>query len=151
MVVQLEVDEYLETKSAGEPEQNNVVACAQQFLVGGTGFHGHTLPPLVRAGRCQRSCLNSSSAADQEPVRYLETTQPPIVYDGTLDGDRIKGVCRRNGQNMSLDFVRGDLYTEPPLINWADPLRRYNIRCPGFPAVTCVLSGAPSARSPYRV
>jgi CubicO group peptidase (beta-lactamase class C family) len=49
---------------------------------------------------------------------HFETTQPALVYDATLDGDRIKGLCRRNGQDIRLDFVRGDLYTEPPLINF---------------------------------
>ena len=48
----------------------------------------------------------------------IETDQPPLIYDAKLDGGRIKGTCSRGGQNIPLDFVRGDLYTEPPLINF---------------------------------
>ena len=49
---------------------------------------------------------------------HFETTQPPLVYAATLEGDEIKGVCRRGDQDIPLDFVRGDLYSEPPLINF---------------------------------
>ena len=48
----------------------------------------------------------------------FEVAQPPLVYEAALDRGRIKGVCKRGDQNIPLDFVRGDLYTEPPLINF---------------------------------
>ena len=49
------------------------------------------------------------------PRLRFDIDNPPISYDGALRGsDRIVGVCRRGDQNIPLDFVRGDLYTEPP-------------------------------------
>jgi CubicO group peptidase (beta-lactamase class C family) len=61
------------------------------------------------------------------PIRHLEisgttlhfeTAQPPLVYTATLDGDRIQGTCKRGDQDIRLNFVRGDLYSEPPLVNF---------------------------------
>jgi CubicO group peptidase (beta-lactamase class C family) len=49
---------------------------------------------------------------------HLEIAQPPLIYNARLAGDRISGMCRRGDQDIALDFVRGDLYTEPPLINF---------------------------------
>jgi CubicO group peptidase (beta-lactamase class C family) len=52
---------------------------------------------------------------DLSPPRLrFRTETPPIAYDGTLRGtNRIVGVCYRGNQGIPLDFVRGDLYTEP--------------------------------------
>lgn len=49
---------------------------------------------------------------------HLEIAQPPLIYNATLARDRITGMCRRADQDIVLDFVRGDLYTEPPLITF---------------------------------
>ena len=52
---------------------------------------------------------------DASPPRLsFEIDNPPISYEGTLRGlDRIVGVCHRGKQNIPLNFIRGDLYTEP--------------------------------------
>jgi CubicO group peptidase (beta-lactamase class C family) len=59
---------------------------------------------------------------DASPPRLrFEIDNPPISYDGTLRGsDRIVGVCHRGNQNIPLDFVRGDLYGEPPEVVFPD-------------------------------
>jgi len=53
---------------------------------------------------------------DAAPPRLrFRIENPLITYDGTLHGvNRIVGVCHRGNQEIPLDFVRGDLYTEPP-------------------------------------
>jgi CubicO group peptidase (beta-lactamase class C family) len=59
---------------------------------------------------------------DASPPRLrFEIDNPPVSYEGTLRGsDRIVGVCRRGNQIIRLDFVRGDLYTEPPEVEFPD-------------------------------
>lgn len=60
---------------------------------------------------------------------HLEIAQPRLVYSATLAGDRITGVCRRGDQDIALDFVRGDLYTEPPLTTFSPaPLSAKRLR-----------------------
>ena len=49
---------------------------------------------------------------------HLEIAQPPLIYDAMLKDDRITGICKRGDQDIALDFVRGDLYTEPPRIDF---------------------------------
>lgn len=48
----------------------------------------------------------------------FQVATPPLAYEATLHGDRMQGMCRRGNQDIPLDFVRGDLYSEPPLINF---------------------------------
>lgn len=49
---------------------------------------------------------------------HLEIAQPPLIYNATLRANRITGICKRGDQDIRLDFVRGDLYTEPPRIDF---------------------------------
>jgi CubicO group peptidase (beta-lactamase class C family) len=73
---------------------------------------------VIDAGEVPISRLQISGA-----TLHLEIAQPPLIYNATLAGDRITGMCRRGDQDIALDFVRGDLYTEPPLITFpAAPL-----------------------------
>jgi CubicO group peptidase (beta-lactamase class C family) len=59
---------------------------------------------------------------DASPPRLrFQIDNPPISYEGTLRGsDRIVGICHRGNQNIPLDFIRGDLYTEPPEVVFPD-------------------------------
>jgi CubicO group peptidase (beta-lactamase class C family) len=55
------------------------------------------------------------------PRLRFEIDSPPVSYEGTLHGaDRIVGVCHRGKQIIPLEFVRGDLYTEPPVVEFPD-------------------------------
>jgi CubicO group peptidase (beta-lactamase class C family) len=59
---------------------------------------------------------------DLSPPRLrFEIGHPPISYAGALrEPARIVGTCVRGGQTIPLDFVRGDLYTEPPEVAFPD-------------------------------
>ena len=71
---------------------------------------------------------------DAAPPRLrFRIENPPITYDGTLHGsNRIVGVCHRGNQDIPLDFVRGDVYTEPPEVVFPDapliPARLHELR-----------------------
>jgi len=71
---------------------------------------------VIDQGELSIGQLDASS-----PRLRFEIENPPISYHGMLRGsDRIVGVCHRGSQNIPLDFVRGDLYTEPPEVVFPD-------------------------------
>ena len=67
VVVKVEIDECLETESAGESEQDEVAAGAQELLAGRRCLHVRKhYRPRGGAGRCQRSCVRDHTL---EPCR----------------------------------------------------------------------------------
>ena len=67
VVVEVEIGECLETESAGESEQDEVAAGAQELLAGRRCLHVRQhYRPRSGAGRCQRSCVDFAvSRADE--------------------------------------------------------------------------------------
>jgi len=49
---------------------------------------------------------------------HFEIAHPALAYDAAFDGRQIKGILRRGDKDVPLVFVRGDLYTEPPLVEY---------------------------------
>ena len=97
-----------------------------------SAFVGSDDPPTRLKLVIDAAGTGSLSVIDQGevPIGHLETRspqlrfdieKPPISYEGTLRGsDRIVGVCHRGNQDIPLDFIRGDLYTEPPEVVFPD-------------------------------
>lgn len=49
---------------------------------------------------------------------HFEIAHPALSYEATFNGVQIDGVLKRGDENIPLTFVRGDLYSEPPLIEF---------------------------------
>lgn len=120
---------------------NNVEGGGGRFIGTWSAFVGSDDPPtrlklvISDDGTGSLSVIDQGQIAigqlDLSPSRLrFEIAHPPLSYEGTLRGrKRIVGVCRRGSQNIPLDFVRGDLYTEAPEVVFpAAPLTATRLR-----------------------
>ena len=80
-MVEVEIGECLETESAGESEQDEVAAGAQELLAGRRCLHVRQhYRPRSGAGRCQRSCVDFAVSRAEE-TKWVVASERSVSED----------------------------------------------------------------------
>ena len=94
-MVEVEIGDSLEAESAGESEQDEVAAAAQELLAGRRCLHARQhYRPRSGAGRCQRSCVDFA-------VSRAEETKWVVASERTASEEHARSLRPVNGINRA--------------------------------------------------